>query len=80
MTNEWEASTLLKPCQVNVVSIDSKLIAELFGPEITTDLKDTSLHAPVALVQTGNGARPSTMTIALTWSKTSQRFLQSDRG
>jgi DNA-binding NarL/FixJ family response regulator len=52
--NEWEDSTLLKACPVDVVCIDSKLMAESGGAEITADVKDTSPHVPVMLVQTGN--------------------------
>jgi len=55
---EWEASRLLKPCPINVVSIDSKLMADFGVAEIRADLKDTSPHLPVVLVQTG-GAGPN---------------------
>jgi len=48
--DEWEASTLLKACRVDVRCIDSKLMAESGGAEITADLKDTSPHVPVVLV------------------------------
>jgi len=40
---------LLKACPVDVVCIDSKLMAESGGAEITSDLHDTSSHVPVML-------------------------------
>jgi len=52
--NEREASTLLKACAVDVVCIDSKLMADSGGVEIAADLKGASSHVPVVLVQTGS--------------------------
>ena len=52
--SEKEASTLLKACAVDVVCIDSKLMAESGGAEIAADLKDASPHVPVVLIQADN--------------------------
>ena len=53
-TDEREASTLLKACRVDVVCIDSQIMAESRGSEIAASLKNAAQHVPVVLVQTGN--------------------------
>jgi len=53
-TDEREASTLLKACRVDVVCIDSQIMAESGGSEIAASLKHAAQHAPVVLVQTGD--------------------------
>ena len=54
--NEREAATLLRICAVDVVCIDSQIVAESSGPEIVADLKDASPGVPVVLMQSGNEA------------------------
>ena len=54
--NEREAATLLRICAVDVVCIDSQIVAESSGPEIVADLKDASPGVPVVVVQSGNEA------------------------
>ena len=54
--NEREAATLLRICAVDVVCIDSRVVAETSGSEIVADLKDASPGVPVVVVQSGNEA------------------------
>ena len=53
-TDEREASTLLKACPVDVVCIDSQIMTDSGGSQVSADLKNASQHVPVVLVQTGN--------------------------
>jgi DNA-binding NtrC family response regulator len=55
--DEGEASTLLRACPVDVVCIDSKLMAESGGTGIAAHLKGASPHVPVVLIQT-SGSMP----------------------
>ena len=54
--NEREAATLLRICAVDVVCIDSQIVAESSGSEIVADLKDASPGVPVVVVQSRNEA------------------------
>ena len=54
--NEREAATLLRICAVDVVCIDSQIVAESRGSEMVADLKDASPGVPVVVVQSGNEA------------------------
>ena len=54
--NEREAATLLRICAVDVVCIDSQIVAESSGSQIVANLKDASPGVPVVVVQSGNEA------------------------
>ena len=53
-SDEHEATGLLKACPVDIVCIDSQLMAGSNGAAIVAGLKDAARHVPVVLVQTGN--------------------------
>ena len=52
--NEREAAALLRIYPVDVVCIDSGIVAESSGSDIVADLKDASPGVPVVVVQSGN--------------------------
>ena len=54
--NEREAATLLRICAVDIVCIDSQIVAESSGSEIVADLKDASPGVPVVVVQSRDEA------------------------
>jgi len=51
--DEQEAFALLRACRVDVVCIDSELMAETGSSVIGAGLKEAHPHVPVVLVQTG---------------------------
>ena len=56
VANEREAATLLRICAVDVVCIDSQIVAESSGSEIVADLKDASPGVQDVRMQSGNEA------------------------